>query len=768
MDELLTPQREITWRHHVAIAALAMAIILFEVLVTRILSVTLSYHFAFLAISLAMLGLAAPGVWLSVAPPGPSALFRALFASAVALPLAMLFIVHAGAPLRQVISAWVLCLLAPMLALGTGVCILLLEAKGKRIARMYSADLGGAALGAILAVPLLMGLPTPAVVASLGILPLAALMLLTSRWRVIAGVLGVALAASVVWGDMYDLRYSRFYIETTKPLYERWTPTARITVFPQSWAQQFVGWGVGTRLQKAPADASLWIDQDGSAGTPILNYVPGTPFPEHLPYDVTAAPYELGLGPRACIIGGGGGKDILTALQAGARDVEVVELNPFTVDVVSKVFGDFSGNPYHLPGVSAFVGEGRSHFSRVTQPCDVLQISQIDTFAASSAGAYALTENSLYTVEALRSFWTRLTPEGVLSISRWVRGPAWPESARLVLLAVEALRREGVAEPRSHLVVLSAGGTANTLVFRSPVTAALMAKINQVAERRGFESLWPPQEGTLMQSPVTQVLLEGAGTFQAMGYDFSPSTDDRPFFFQTLSLLHGGESLTTGGTGEREGSVSLLRRLALIMASITIILFFLPLAFRGRLPRGPGLLRNTTYFAAIGVAFMFVEIPLLQRLTLYLGHPSYATTVVLGALLLGAGLGSSLAQRASDQRARLLALLVSLAVGVLCLSLTNLVVPATLFQSFMVRAMITIVFVGLSGVGMGLLLPLGMRHSDGRDRSWYWAINGASSVLASVLALVLALIGGFTLVLALAVAIYAVAAVTLPKPLPTE
>ena len=124
----------------------------------------------------------------------------------------------------------------------------------------------------------------------------------------------------------------------------------------------------------------------------------------------------------------------------------------------------------------------------------MLQISQIDTFAASSAGAYALSENSLYTVEALRSFWSRLTPQGVLSISRWVRGPAWPESARLVLMTMEALRQEGVAEPRSHLVVLASGNTANTLLFRSSVTPTLMERIAAICRRRGFAQLWPPPE----------------------------------------------------------------------------------------------------------------------------------------------------------------------------------------------------------------------------------------------------------------------------------
>ena len=251
-----------------------MAILLFEVLITRILSVTLSYHFGFLVISIAMLGLAAPGVWLSVYPPGPLTFQRSLLASAVSLPLAILLIVHVGAPLRDVMFPWVLCLLVPMLSLGTGVCILLLQSTGKRIAWMYAADLAGAALGAMLAVPLMQGLPTPAVVASLGLLPLTALMLLNSGWRLTASILALLLMASVIWGETYQLRYTHFYLEETKPLYERWTPTARITVSPLETRTNFVAWGLGRRLDGPPTEPALWIDQDGSAGTPILHHIP--------------------------------------------------------------------------------------------------------------------------------------------------------------------------------------------------------------------------------------------------------------------------------------------------------------------------------------------------------------------------------------------------------------------------------------------------------------------------------------------------------------
>src|SRR3984893_8312848 len=196
----------LTYGHNGAIAAVACAILLFEVLVTRILSVTLSYHFAFLTISLAMLGLAAPGVWFSLGPPRRSTLFIALYASAVALPGVVLAIVHLGATRRDNLLFWIGIILAPMLTLGTSICVLLLRARGKQIARMYAADLAGAAVGALVAVPLLHGLPTPCVVAGLGVLPLLAAVLAGSRRYAASLVYAAALVGSVVWGGPYRLR----------------------------------------------------------------------------------------------------------------------------------------------------------------------------------------------------------------------------------------------------------------------------------------------------------------------------------------------------------------------------------------------------------------------------------------------------------------------------------------------------------------------------------------------------------------------------------
>ena len=672
----------------------------------------------------------------------------------------MLAIVHLGAARRADLIFWVATILLPMLSLGTAVCILLLRARGRDIARMYGSDLAGAAAGALLAVPLLHGLPTPCVVAALGVLPIVAALLLGAPHRAIAMLYAAALVASAVWGAPYQLRYSRFYDEDRPPLYEKWTPTARIAIFDKL-NPDFVGWGMGGNYRGAAVVDHLWLDQDGSAGTPILAYAPGAAYPAHLAFDVVGAAYPIIAPERACIVGPGGGRDILKALQGGAKDVEVVELNPYTVDAVSRVFGRYSGDPYHLPGVRAFVGEGRSHFTRSTTACDVIEISQIDSFAASAAGAYALTENSLYTVEAIRMFWSHLTNRGALSISRWVSGPAWPESVRLVLLEVEALRREGVADPRGHMIVLAAGNTANVLLFREAVTPAALESARAVAAARGFAMLWPAPAVTRQVAPLTYALIDGPSDMTRRGYDVSAPTDDRPFFFQTLNILSGSSHAAEVGT-EREQSVVLLRRLVEILAALALLLVVLPVFARGRLPRGPRVVSNTLFFSAIGTGFMFIEIPLLQRLAIYLGHPSYSTTVVLGSLLVGAGAGASLASRVRESRRTLTLLLVALGAGVIVTALVA-IAGATITQPFAVRAGISIVALTSAGLLLGLPFPLGMACFDDGDRAWYWAVNGATSVLASVLAIVIALIAGFGTVLGVAIGCYLLAAVALPR-----
>ena len=753
--------------------------LIFEVAITRILSVTLWYHFAFLAVSLAMLGIGLPGVWLAFARPGPAWLPVALATSSVAAPLATVMLVRIGASLDYgtvfpefgvsvlahgpVLMA-VVCVLVPLLASGTAICLLLMDAPGPRIARMYSADLLGATIGAALVVPLMLLAPTPAVVAGSGLLPAAALWMFRGRWRVTSAVLLMSIAALLVWQAPLQLaRGSKHGSGEVAALFERWTPTGRITVMPEGfYGGEAFGWGVAAPYRAQGTASHLWMEQDGSAGTPITR-LDGPPAAlEHLYYDVTSVGYQWRPPRDVCIIGPGGGRDILTALKAGATRIDAVELNPAIADALLGQFRDYSGDVYGRAGVHAVVGEGRSFLTRSTRRYNLIQISLIDSWAATSAGAFSLSENYLYTRQAVQLFLSRLQPSGVLSISRWMRGSFQLEGARLSVLVREALRGAGAADPDRHFLVYQAGSVATFLVSPAPIEPAALQEADAIAETRGFVRHWPAAGARAEASLIQQVLTGDTGTLLQAGADLSPPTDDRPFFFHTLSVLHPPTDAELQKLGPNEQAVALLRVLVFVLGGVGGALFLLPFVVRGRLPRGPAVARSSAYFLLIGLAFMFVEMPWLQRFVLYLGHPSYATTVVLSALLVGAGLGAVLSPRLLPFARR--AVGIALPVVILILNLgMGVVFEATLGWSLGWRVVMAIALVVPVGVLMGAPFPLGMMLAGTSDRdpsslrAWYWAMNGMASVLATVLSLVSAMTIGFTATVAVGAAAYVLA-----------
>jgi len=752
-------------RAHVAIALASCAVLLFEVLVTRVLSVVLWYHFVFLAVSLAMLGVGAPGVWFAMRPPGPRTVSRSLLLAAIAIPLAVIAITNLGPFFREATLFWVLVVLGPVLPLGTAVCALLLSARGRSIGWMYGADLLGATAGAALVFPLLHGLPTPQVVASLSLLAVAGAVLVDRSAQKLGAVLAALVVGSIAWGAPYRLRYTKMYVEAVAPVFERWTPTARLAVFPSTFVLRnegaAFGWGMGTRWSSAPLE-QLWLEQDGSAGTPITKWDGSAPLP-HLMFDVTSAAYQVQRPDRVCIVGAGGGRDVLTAIKAGATHVDAVELNPFTIEAVSKNFGSYSGDPYHRANVRAIASEGRSFLTRSYGQYDVLQISLIDTWAATSAGAYALSENGLYTLEAFRLYLRRLSPTGVLTVSRWAGGARQLEITRLALLAKAALLADGATDPNNHLALVSAGDVGNLLVFKQPITREVLAALDHTAAERGFVRKWPLHPGERAAAMVQAALLYGDAPFRAAGFDLAPPTDDRPYFFQTIDVRHPPDPKMLAGASANEQAVVQLRRLVAIVAALTLALFFLPFVLRGRIPRAPGFGEGTAYFAAIGLAFMFVELPLIQRLSPWLGHPSRATTVVLTTMLLGAGLGSILAGRLSVARTRTIAFALPFVAVVLALSLPA-VLESGAGASLPVRVALAVAVVGPVAVAMGFAFPSGMTSFGDENRPWLWAVNGAASVLASVSSLALSMAFGFTRVLWIGAVCYAVAAVILARP----
>ncbi len=757
---------------YIAIALVSGAVLLYEVAVTRVLSVVLWYHFAFLSLSIAMLGLGAPGVWYALRKPHARSLHRCLLGAAVALPAGVIAIVKlrpqiAAIGLGQ--DAWlafvVLCMLAPMLPLGAAVCQLLLQARGRRIGWMYGADLLGATLGALCVIPMMNWVPAPSIIAAAGMLPLLALFLVSRSDRRLVVVLSVAIVGLLAWQQPLRVEYNKSYSEQdVRPLHVRWTPTARITVFSKPIWNRDPNlpwmWGLGSRFVPEPI-TQMWIDQDGSAGTPIESFSGDLSSLQYLMFDVTSVGYQLMNPATACVIGVGGGRDVLTALTSGTRSVDAVELNRGIVEMLSGPVRQFSGDVYHAPGVTPVVSEGRSYLMRTAKHFDLIQVSLVDSWAATAAGAYALSENYLYTVEAFGLYWDRLSDDGVISISRFSAGMQVIESARLVLLAQESLRRIGVESPRAHIAFVEAGGVGTLLVTRKPLTATRLAELDGIVASRGFARIWPA-ENPDSSHHVAVVLREGSGRYDALGLDLSTPTDDRPFFFQAVSIVSGADPQLVKKLGFNERSVGVLRTLILLLCGVALLLFFSPFLLAGRLERAPGFWRGTGYFAAIGLGFMLIEVPWIQKAILYLGHPSYATAIVIGSILAGAGSGSMLAARLPLSLVlRLRWLLPVMLIATYLVSLPLL--DATLLYPTPVRVAIAFLLILPSGFLLGFPFPSGMMYFGDSNKAWFWAINGAFGVVASALSLGLAMFAGFSFVIACGIVAYAVALALLAK-----
>lgn len=768
-------------RTYVAMALVAGAVLLYEVAITRVLSVILWYHFAFLSISLAMLGLGLPGVWYSLRAPRPGSLRLALLVAGAAVPTSIVVIFQLGyftpivgalfPSIGSLLHARVIlalaCVFVPLLALGSAVCLMLLQAPGRSIGRMYGADLLGATVGALLVVPLMTAVPTPVLLAGAGFLPLIAAGLVYRPVPRAAIVIAVLIGCVMLWGEPLRLRYGKQYREPENLRFEKWTPTARITVFPDIFFLEdkdtgFV-WGMGEKFDFSSAKVDqLWLEQDGSAGTPITRLAGDPADLTYLFYDVTSVGYQVDTPPRTCIIGAGGGRDILTALKAGATEVDAVELNPHIIEAVSGPFGEFSGDVYHRPGVRAIASEGRSYLTRAVGDYDMVQISLIDSWAATAAGAYALSENYLYTVEAMRLYWHRLAPHGMVSVTRWIRGVQQLESTRVALLAARALELEGVERPLEHVAAIQASAMATVLVARDPWTGDRLARLRQVCDARGFTLLWPVTDTDAVTAPlIVRTLRDGVDALAASGFAVTPPTDDKPFFFQTVPIFGRTEWLASDELSTNDHAAVLLRMLLTVMTVATLALFCSPFVLARRLERHPGFWRGAAYFTCIGLAFMLAEAPWVQRFILYLGHPSYATTVVIAALLLGAGVGALTAARIPAARAKRLGFLLPAAVAALTLTFAP-IFTTTLGLPFPARVLLSACALVPTGFLMGFAFPLGMMQFGDGNKAWFWALNGAAGVLATVFSLALAMTIGFTLVSLVGAAFYFVAWLLLP------
>jgi len=772
------------------IAAVSAALLMTELALTRIFSVTMYYHFAFLAISLALFGLSASGVTVYVARHRLAAAQTRELLSAVALAhalatvvaLACLVRIRVGLNYSAANLAWMLIIyLLAALPFYTGGAVLSLAFArlSDRVNVVYAADLLGAAAGCLVLIPLLNWLGAPGVVLTAAGFSAAASVLFAPamvRRRVAtiaAALFAVPLGAQALGFAPFDVVDTKGH-QGDRVLFSKWNSFSRVAVYDRAHGD----WSLSPRFTGKRGE-SLFMDIDSAASTPILRGAGSLTDTDYLKYELTALAYHLVERPggfNALVIGPGGGRDLVSALLFGARHVDGVEINPIIArDVMLGAFREYSGDIYEHPRVRVHVDDGRSFVRRSSAQYDVIQASLVDTWAATAAGAYTLTENSLYTTEAFGEYLDHLTDQGYLTISRWVF-----DGLRLVSLAQDACAARGLDAAR-HLAIVRFDRVATFLLKKTPFTVAEIVALERVSKQLGFSVLYAPglEAPLAIEEPIEMrrtgtsaadyrrlILSRDRQAFYASyPLDIRPTTDNRPFFFHTTRLrdqlqVAFGRSMLFGN------GLSALLTLMGISAALVLLFIVGPLAISGGL-REAGWGGWLTYFSALGAGFMLLEVALLQRFVLLLGHPVYSLTVTLFALLLGTGIGAFLSRRVHVNAARAAGLfaIFSVIVGAM-LSVVALpfVINHAIVWPLPVRVGIAAALMIPAGVVLGVPLPAGMRLLARRQPSlipWGWGMNGAFSVVGATLAVFIAMNWGFSMTLLTGAGVYAMAAVAL-------
>lgn len=780
---------QVRWPTYAGLFGTTLATLMYEILLTRIFSVTMWYHFAFMVVSVTLFGLTVGAILVFVFPGsfGAEVVKQRLAQCALlfALTIALSFLIHrllpfnASVTLGGYLSLLSIFVLFAIPFVFSGIVVTLALTKfPQHISRLYAADLVGAAAGSILLIVVLQFTDGPTAVMVVGLLASvsAVLFAVEADGR---GVLRAGVALSLLLGvfaignslmareqaSMIRLLWVKGTYEQPA-LYERWNSFSRIRVFgdpsePESPESR----GIDPSLAGQYAVRQLHLDIDANAATVLTGFDGDLAAVEYLKYDVTNLAHHLRPSAWVLVVGAGGGRDVLSALVFEQEQVVGVELNQDILRAVNGRFGAFTGHLDRYPSVSFVRDEARSYLERSTEEFGIIQVSLTDTWAATAAGAFVLSENALYTTEAWRTFLQRLTPDGVLSVSRWY-DPVLPgEIYRLTALTAAALVEQGADDPREHIVIvrsrhdpsqLPPNGVGTLLVSRKPFSDEDLDRIAAVSGLANFEVVLSPRRSS---DAVLANIAAGTDlpTVSAgLPISIEPPTDDSPFFFNMVSLgaVFDPQIWNQGISSLNLIAVFILVGLLITVTLLSALCILLPLILATRRRQGAVNLSRSTphflFFAAIGFGFILVEISQMQRLIIFLGHPTYGLSVVLFALLLFSGLGSYLTRNvpAAQLRrpgGRRLGLL--LVVLVLFGALTADAIGAFRGATTPVRILVALVMLAPLGLLMGMAFPLGMKGIARRlepIKPWLWGINGAASVSGSVLAVAIALSSGIS------------------------
>ncbi len=809
-----------------AVALVSAAVLAYEVLLMRLLAIVQWHHFAYMVISIALLGFGVSGTFLALTRQWLRTLFVAVFAANAALfgaTALLCFAVAQRLPFNALEIVWNPAQLLYLLVLyalfavpffcGANCIGLTLFRFGDRIPRIYRYNLMGSGAGALGIVLVLFVLFPPdalRLVAGLGIAAAALVCLDDGLGRrpwaaLVFSVLALVFAVLIPrsWTALRMSEYKGLSMALQVPgaevLSEQSSPLALSTVVRMSDIpfRHVPGLSLNSAVEPPP---QLGVFSDGDALSVITAFDGRLEPLAYLDFTTTAMPYHLLERPAVLVLGAGGGADVLQALYQGAARIDAVELNPQVVRLVEEVHADFAGNLYQRPEVRVHVAEARGFVAGSEARWDLILLPLLDSFGAAAAGVHSLSESYVYTVEAFREFFRHLRPGGFLAITRWLKLPP-RDSLKLFGTALVALELEGVARPARRLALIRSWDTTTLIVKKGELTTGEIAAIRAFVAQRSFDCAYypgmPTEEANLNNVLDEPYFFDGAmaligpdrASFRSRyKFDITPATDDRPYFFDFFTWRALPELLelrAQGGAALVEWGYLILFATLVQAGLLSAALILLPLGMRRRRTAlFPSRWRIVVYFFALGLAFLFVEIAYIQRFIVFLSHPLYAVAAVLCAFLVSAGVGSGYAPRLAERLGGTtvaanrgssfgistmeVAVLAIFLIGALYLALLPYLFRWLMPLPGPAKVLVSLALIAPLGFWMGMPFPLGLVRVSERAADaipWVWAINGCASVVGAVLAAILAIHFGFTTVVVIALVLYLVAAAVFHAPL---
>ena len=756
MSEDESPKNSMVHIILIGVFLTSLSSLMLEVTITRIFSVTIWYHYAFVAVSVALLGWSFGGVFVHFLDKKlkTKALFFTFAGTSLfslAIPLYLWTIVRFPMPISFLIIYYSISTI-PFFFGGFSLALLFNSFAGSAN-KIYFADLVGASLGCLLVEPALTLFGAETSVLLLGVTASVAAIFFAfacgKRKLVAFSLITLIVTSSIFVNNVY---FSSISIRNapSKGLYQGLQDLPQLRLVSTKW-NSFSRVDV-VEGPDPPLLAHIFIDAD--AMTNVLRWDGNLDNVQFLKDTVGFLPYYILNEPNnTLIIGSGGGVDIVTALVGGSLRIVAVEINPLIVEATKK-YGNLAGNVYIYDGVELVIDEGRSFITRSDEKFDVIVLVLVDSWAAITAGGYALAENYLYTTEAFNQYFEHLTDNGFLAMVRWAG-----EIPKLVSTSIVTLENKGipVTEASKHLAIVTWEYEPGKIVVlfllkKTPFTLeeAQMLHNRVLSLGPNYKPFHIPYLHS--EEPYSQ-LFNGTFTldqfYKAFNYKIEPATDDSPYYFcfenpipQSLSNLITWASF------------------------IALSLAFVPLIANKRYSKMKieSVVPFVMYFAALGLAFMLLEVALIQKFILFLGYPTRALSVVLFTLLLSSGIGSFFSGLIKkDNRKRIIRLACSLIIGVAIIYTIFLepLFTALLPQDTLIRVLVTFLLVFPLGFFMGMPFPTGISflssESDTTSVPWMWAVNGAMSVLGSILATATGIVLGLSYAIIFAALLYFVA-----------